>query len=128
MAQIFIDAATRQHPFESSIGYVIRTDDAVLEFGQYVGDMENHEAEWTSLIAALKQAEALAIRSVILKSDSRIVVDSVQKNYTKNPKFKPYLSDYRQLKDKFDLLIIDWIPREQNKHADHVARYYLNKK
>ncbi|TDL95565.1 ribonuclease HI family protein [Macrococcus brunensis] len=126
MAQIFIDAATRQNPFESSIGYVIRTDEAVLEFGQYLGEMENHEAEWNALIAALKQAAALGIRSVILKSDSRIVVDSVHKNYTKNPKFKPYLLDYQGLQDKFDLLIIDWIPRDQNKHADHVARHYLN--
>lgn len=77
---------------------MIRTDDAVLEFGQYVGDMENHEAEWTSLIAALKQAEALAIRSVILKSDSRIVVDSVQKNYTKIRSSSPICQTIGSLK------------------------------
>ncbi|GGB05956.1 ribonuclease HI family protein [Macrococcus hajekii] len=125
MAQIFIDAATRQNPFESSIGYVIRTDESVLEFGQYLGEMENHEAEWNGLIEALKQAVALNLTSVILKSDSKIVVDSINKNFVKNPKFKPYLKEYQQLEKQFDLLIIDWIPRDQNKHADHVARHYL---
>jgi len=125
MAQIFIDAATRQNPFESSIGYVIRTDDSVLEFGQYLGEMENHEAEWNSLIEALKQAAALNLTTVLIKSDSKIVVDSINKNFVKNQKFKHYLNAYQELEKQFDLLIINWIPRNQNKHADHIARHYL---
>lgn len=127
MAQIFIDAATRQNPFESSIGYVIK-DDIVTEYGQYVGGVDNHIAEWMSFIEALKQANALGIKSVILKTDAKIIVDAVNKNYVKNELFKPFFKEYEVLKDYFDLLLIDWIPREQNKHADTVARHYLNKR
>ncbi|UTH12838.1 ribonuclease HI family protein [Macrococcus equipercicus] len=127
MAQLFIDAATRQNPFESSIGYVIKDDDQVLEFGQYLGEMDNHEAEWTGLIEGIKQASLLNIKTLIIKSDAKVVVDAVNKAYTKNAKFKPYLSKYQQLEQHFDLVLVDWIPRDQNKHADHVARHYLNK-
>lgn len=126
MAQLFIDAATRQNPFESSIGFVIKDDTQVLEFGRYLGAVDNHEAEWTSLIEGIKQAQLLDIQTLIIKSDAKVVVDSVNKSYTKNPNFKPYLDQFKQLEQHFELILIDWIPREQNKHADHIARYYLN--
>ncbi|WP_165981020.1 ribonuclease HI family protein [Macrococcus lamae] len=128
MAQLFIDAATRQNPFESSIGYVFKIDGQVLEFGQYLGELDNHEAEWTGLIKALEQAILLDIRTLIIKSDAKVVVDAVSKKYTKNLKFKTYLEQYQLLEQHFDLILIDWIPRDQNKHADHVARHYLNHK
>lgn len=127
MAQLFIDAATRQNPFESSIGYVIKDESSVLEFGKFVGSCDNHIAEWMSLIEGIEQVIALNISTLIIKSDSKIVVDAIHKEFVKNPEFKPYLARYLQLTQKFDFIMIDWIPRDQNKHADHVARRYLKK-
>lgn len=125
MAQIFIDAATRQNPFESSIGYIIKEEDRILEFGRYLGEVDNHTAEWTCLIDALQQAAALNITTVIIKTDAKIIVDTIHKNYAKNVQYKQFLKQYQQLAEQFTLILIDWIPRNQNKHADHIARRYL---
>lgn len=125
MAQIFIDASTKQTPLHSACGIVLKLEDKTVEYGEYLGAVDNHIAEWQSLIIGMKLASANDCKTLLIKSDSKIVVDSIDKNFVKQPSFKPYLQEYLQLKTLFDLIIIDWIPRNQNKHADTIARRTL---
>ncbi len=127
MAQIFIDASTKQNPLHSACGIVLKLDDKTIEYGEYLGAVDNHIAEWQSLIIAMKLALTNDCKTLLIKSDAKIVVDSIDKNYVKQSLFKPYLQEYLQLKPNFDLIIINWIPRHQNKHADTIARRTLQR-
>lgn len=100
-----------------------------------LGIVSNHEAEFKVLIEALKQAIANEDnqQTVLLHSDSKIVVQTIEKNYAKNEKYQPYLAEYQQLEKNFPLLLIKWLPESQNKAADMLARqalqkFYSNKK
>ena len=126
MTQVFIDAATRQSPLQSACGIVIKHDMSIIEHGEYLGEIDNHHAEWQSLIIALKVCQEHKFTSLLIKTDSKIVADSIQKNYVKNQEYKQYLSAFHELENAFELLIIDWIPRNMNKHADTIARRTLN--
>lgn len=68
--------------------------------------------------------EALKIGSsfVSMRSDSKIVVSSIDKAYVKNEEFKPYLERALTLIEQFDLFFIKWIPDKENKAADVLAR------
>lgn len=125
MAQIFIDASTKQSPLHSACGIVLKMDDKTLEYGEYLGQVDNHVAEWQSLIIALKIALTNECKTLLIKTDAKIVVDSIEKKYAKKAEFKPYLKEYMRLEALFELIIIDWIPRHQNKHADTIARRTL---
>lgn len=125
MAQIFIDASTKQSPLHSACGIVLKLDNDQIEHGEYLGQIDNHIAEWQSLIIGVKLAIQHECKTLLIKSDSKIVVDSIDKNYVKQSAFKPYLEEYLALIPYFDLVLINWIPRNQNKHADTIARRTL---
>lgn len=46
MPQIYFDAASKGNPGESCCACVIITDDARHHFTSYIGEMDNHRAEW----------------------------------------------------------------------------------
>ncbi|MCU7556721.1 ribonuclease HI family protein [Macrococcus capreoli] len=125
MAQIFIDASTKQQPLHSACGIVLKMDETTIEYGEYLGQIDNHTAEWQSLIVGMKLAIQQGCQSLLINSDSKIVVDSIDKQYVKQPLFKSYLQDYNTLATAFELVLINWIPRQQNKHADTIARRTL---
>ncbi|WP_414048151.1 ribonuclease HI family protein [Macrococcus equi] len=125
MAQIYIDASTKQSPLHSACGIVLKFDDTQIEHGEYLGQIDNHIAEWQSLIIGIKLAIQFNCKTLLIKSDSKIVVDSIDKDYVKQPAYKPFLQEYKQLMQDFELILIDWIPRHQNKHADTIARRAL---
>ncbi|MCE4957031.1 ribonuclease HI family protein [Macrococcoides caseolyticum] len=125
MAQIFIDASTKQSPLHSACGIVLKMDDKQIEYGEYLGAVDNHIAEWQSLIIGVKLAIEHQCQTLLIKSDSKIVVDSIDKNFVKHSQYKRYLDEYNKLITYFDLVIINWVPRQQNKHADTIARRTL---
>jgi len=55
------------------------------------------------------------------------VVSSVEKQYVKNELFKPYLETALKLIEEFELFFIKWIPEQQNKAADMLARQAIRK-
>lgn len=63
----------------------------------------------------------------MLYTDSKVVAQTIDKNYTKNPAFSDYLTEIQCLLKQFPLAIIQWIPESQNKGADHLARQGLAK-
>ena len=130
MATVHIDAATRQHP-HVSVGAVIIKNEATHEFTSVFHHIDNNEAEWATLIFALEKCIELNIKQAIIYTDSQIVVDSIEKRFAKDPRFKQYLTSYVNYESKFDLLLVSFITREHNKHADHLAKTelykYLNK-
>ncbi|WP_346235628.1 ribonuclease HI family protein [Lysinibacillus telephonicus] len=122
MLEVYIDGASAGNPGPSGIGIFIKGEGHLLKISEYIGETNNHVAEFTALLRGLEEAKKLGTTFVSVRSDSKIVVASVEKAYVKNEQYKPYLEQVIQLMKQFDLFFIKWIPDNENKAADALAR------
>lgn len=127
MLEIYIDAASAGNPGPSGIGIFIKGEGHQIKIGEYIGIANNHVAEFTALVRGLEEAKKLGSSVVSVRSDSKIVVASIEKEYVKNEEYKPYLEQALTLCKDFDLFFIKWIPDVQNKAADFLARQAIQK-
>ena len=127
MLEIYIDAASAGNPGPSGIGIFIKGEGHHMKISEYIGEANNHVAEFKALIRGLEEAVKLGPQLVSMRSDSKIVVSSVEKEYVKNEEYKPYLEQALQLIGQIDLFFIKWIPDNQNKAADALAREAIQK-
>jgi len=127
MLEVYIDGASSGNPGPSGIGLFIRGEGHSIQIGEFIGDSNNHIAEFIALIRGLEEAKKLGTSFVSIRSDSKIVVSSVEKQYVKNELFKPYLETALKLIEEFELFFIKWIPEQQNKAADMLARQAIRK-
>ncbi|WP_415425544.1 ribonuclease HI family protein [Staphylococcus borealis] len=127
MAKIYFDAATKGNPGRSACGIVIKEEDKRYVYTHDLGELDNHSAEWATLIYALEHARELNVVNALLYTDSKLIEDSVNQGFVKNARFKPYFENLEILEESFDLLFVKWIPREQNKEANQIAQQTLFK-
>lgn len=127
MLEIYIDAASAGNPGPSGIGIYIKGEGHQLKISEYIGETNNHIAEFSALIRGLEEAVKLGSQLVSIRSDSKIVVSSLEKEYVKNEEYKPYLERALQLVEEIELFFIKWIPDSQNKAADALAREAIHK-
>ncbi len=126
MLEVYIDAASAGNPGPSGIGLFIKGEGHHLQMSEYIGQTNNHIAEFTALLRGLEEAQKLGSSFVSVRSDSKIVVASMEKEYVKSEEFKPYLEKALMLAASFDLFFIKWIPEAQNKAADALARQAIH--
>lgn len=124
MFEIQVDGASKGNPGSSGVGIVIKNNGEVKEYSLPLGIHSNHEAEFLAVIKALEICldEFSHEGMIAFQTDSQIVVDAMEKNYVKNEQFKPLLEQITALTANFSYVFIKWIPSEQNKHADRLAR------
>lgn len=127
MLRVYVDAATKNQVGISAGAVILSNGVKQQQFHLFLGDCSNHEAEFKIFIHALnllieKQHNQ---QTIIIHSDSQVVVKTFEKKYTKNALFKPYLETFLQLSPLFSLLLIKWIPEKKNKGADTLAKQTL---
>lgn len=127
MLEVYIDAASAGNPGPSGIGVYIKGEGHQIKISEYIGETNNHIAEFQALVRGLEEAIKLGSNLVSMRSDSKIVVSSVEKAYVKSDDFKPFLERALQLIEEIDLFFIKWIPDNQNKAADALAREAIQK-
>lgn len=127
MLEVYIDAASAGNPGPSGIGIFLKGEGLHEKISEYIGETNNHIAEFTALVRGLEEAAKTGTSLVSMRSDSKIVVASVEKAYVKNEEFKPYLERALRLIEQFDLFFIKWIPDKENKAADALARAAIQK-
>lgn len=128
MLEVYIDAASAGNPGPSGIGIFIKGEGHQIQISEFIGETNNHIAEFTALVRGLEEALKLNSSLISMRSDSKIVVSSVDKAYVKSEEFKPYLEKALQLIDQCDLFFIKWIPDKENRAADALARQAIQKK
>lgn len=121
MIEVFIDAATAGSPKVSAVGIFIRGEGHLIKRNEFIGEMDNHVAEFTALVKGLELAAELTTDIVSLKSDSKVVVDAFEKEFIKNPLYKPLLEEALKLSRTFSFCFIKWIPDSQNRAAHDLA-------
>lgn len=128
MIHVQVDGATRGNPGMSGAGIVIKHHNRVAEYSIPLGVHTNHEAEFLAVIRALQIChEHYPNQMIALQTDSKLVVDAIDKQYVKNKLFRPLLHVVIKEKERFPLFFIKWIPSSQNKHADRLARRAIDK-
>lgn len=130
MIKIYIDAATNQTKEMSAGGMIIIKDKQQLQLRQPLNAKTNNEAEFEMLACALDYCSThnFQHQTLFIYTDSKIVIDSIKKQYAKDDRFKPHLEKILTNMKEFDLLFIEWIEEKDNKGADNLARQALQKK
>lgn len=79
----------------------------------------NNEIEYEALLVGLTLANELKIRTLIVKSDSQVIVNQFDENFrTKEGRFEVYLKLAKDLAVHFDSIKVEHIPIEENRHVD----------
>ena len=123
----FIDGATGGgNPGKTGIGVSIQRADGLVvdELSKYTGRGTNNTAEWKALIEALKWASQRGDTPLLVRSDSKLVVQQMNGRWrVKDRRLQVLRAEARELAESLPYFEISWIPREKNKRADLLAGY-----
>ncbi|MGB6178360.1 ribonuclease HI family protein [Carnobacterium sp.] len=131
MLRMYTDASTKSNPGPSGVGVIIIGDGIHIQLSLPLEEeLSNHQAEFEAVLSGLNYMvdNQLIHQELIIYSDSKIVVSAIERNYVKNSYFDLYLSFINERLQIFPSYSIQWIPKSQNKEADHFARKALAKK
>ncbi|MUK87603.1 reverse transcriptase-like protein [Ornithinibacillus sp. L9] len=123
MIEVYTDGSSSGNPGPSGAGIYIKAGGEKYTYSFPLGVLSNHEAEFHAVIKALEICrEQFSNEILSFRSDSRLVVDTIEKDYTKNPTFLPLLEKIREKSSSLPYFFIKWIPEKSNGHADQLAR------
>ncbi|MFB7260114.1 bifunctional RNase H/acid phosphatase [Streptomyces nojiriensis] len=119
------DGGSRGNPGPAGYGAVVldpATGETLAERAEYIGVATNNVAEYKGLIAGLTAARDLASDAqVLVRMDSKLVVEQMSGRWKiKHPDMKPLAAEAARILPRAQVTY-EWIPREQNKHADRLA-------
>ncbi|MBU2578701.1 ribonuclease HI family protein [Patescibacteria group bacterium] len=132
---IYIDGGARGNPGPSALGVLFLGEkgEILKEYSQCLGKKTNNEAEYLSLIFALKKIKALFGKEKLqnlpieINSDSELLVKQMNGQYKiKEPSLQKLFLEAWNLKIGFKNLKFCLIPREENKRADKLVNIALD--
>jgi ribonuclease H / adenosylcobalamin/alpha-ribazole phosphatase len=118
------DGAARGNPGPAGIGAVVVAPGGrvLAEIAEGIGIATNNVAEYRAVIAGLAKAAALHGTRVLLRSDSRLVIEQLTGRWrVKNPTLISLHTEARRLLSSFEIVTLEHVPRELNRHADRLA-------
>lgn len=126
---IFTDGACSGNPGPAGVGVLISSEGKVVkEISKYIGEGTNNIAEYSALICALIEAQALKADEVNIKSDSELMVKQVNGLYkVKHENIIPLFEQVKQLSNGFKVFKLTHIPRELNAVADRLSTQAIKK-
>jgi ribonuclease HI len=96
--------------------------ETVAEVARGIGIATNNVAEYTAAIDGLTRAAELGATEVLLRSDSRLLVEQLAGRFrVKNPTLQGLHAQVRSLAGGFRRVEYEHVPRERNKEADRLA-------
>ena len=120
----YCDGVSKNNPGEAGIGVIIydSSNKIINQINEYIGIATNNIAEYSALIKTLQEALKLKAKSIIVYSDSELMVRQIKGEYkTSNEKLKSLRNEVYNLMKSFSGCEIIHINREQNKLADKLA-------
>lgn len=127
---IYTDGGARGNPGPAGIGIVIKENGkTVKEYGKYIGETTNNQAEYRAIISALETAKEMKAEDVEIFMDSELIVKQVRGEYkVKHPELAPLFLKLHNLRMGFKGFSIRHIRREKNKEADALVNQAIDKK
>ncbi|MCR8968673.1 ribonuclease HI family protein [Facklamia sp. 7083-14-GEN3] len=128
---IQIDAAFDPKTKETGLAFLVFNPDQVSTFKFYTTECkDNHQAEFIALRLAMqwiKQEKLKTDQLIQIKTDSKIVFQSIEKRFAKKDYFSKLLKVILSEMDCYPLLFLKWIPEKENRAADQAAKQALRK-
>ncbi|MBX4211494.1 MAG: ribonuclease HI family protein [Candidatus Yanofskybacteria bacterium] len=132
---IYTDGGSRGNPGPSALGAVIEGPDiGKKEYGEYIGETTNNIAEYKAMVFALKKlkqligADRAGESTVELRADSELLVKQLSGEYkVKEENMQDLFMEVWNLRLDFKKVDFVHIMREQNKEADHMVNYALDR-
>ncbi|MFF7638747.1 bifunctional RNase H/acid phosphatase [Streptomyces canus] len=124
------DGGSRGNPGPAGYGCVVldaATGETLVETYEYLGVVTNNVAEYRGLLAGLRAAHDLDPSArVHVRMDSKLVVEQMSGRWKiKHPDMKPLALEAGRVFPP-GRVTYEWIPREQNKHADRLANQAMD--
>lgn len=131
---IHTDGGSRGNPGPAAIGVVIEGPTGKNEYGEYIDETTNNEAEYRAVIFALKKLKQLigsakcGESSVEFLLDSELVVKQLNKEYKlKDKNIQNFFIEIWNLTFDFGRVSFRHILREENKEADRIVNQVLDR-
>lgn len=134
---VYTDGGARGNPGPAALGVVIQNGngETLKEYGEYLGEKTNNEAEYRAAISALKKIKSLWGKEkakkteVQLFADSELLVKQMTGKYkVENLNIQQFFLELWNLMIDFKKVSFTAIPREKNKGADRMVNEALDQK
>ena len=100
----------------------------IFDYGKYIGEATNNQAEYQSLLFALEQAEKYGAEEVTCYLDSELIVKQMRGEYkVKDKELGKIFIKIWNLNQGFKKISWHHVPRENNQEADALAMKHLIK-
>lgn len=128
---MYTDGGSRNNPGPAAIGVYIET--LHKQFGHYIGEKTNNEAEYEAVIFGLKKIKQLIGKDEAKKIEVEIYLDSEfverQMNHVykvKEPELQKMFIEVWNMMLDFGKVKFNHVPRERNKVADKLVNEALD--
>jgi len=128
--KIYADGASWGNPGPAAIGAIIKDDKqkVLAKVSQFIGDATNNQAEYQSVIAALKKAVGFKADLATLYVDSELVAKQLTGSYkVRNLFLFPLYKEAVELCKIFSRLSIVRVGHDGNHEAHDLAKEALKK-
>jgi ribonuclease HI len=128
---IYSDGAARGNPGPAGAGVVIKTTDGAIiaRLGKFLGVQTNNVAEYEGVLLGLTKALEMGVREVVLRADSLLAINQLKGEWKiKNEGLRPLYDDAKQLLRRFDRVVLQHVPREQNTDADEMSNRAIDER
>ncbi len=129
MAKLYTDGGARGNPGVAGCSAILFSDDGqLMSFtGEFYPYATNNFAEYSALLIGLKMAIKNNIKQLNCFLDSELVVKQLTGEYkVKDENIKTLHSKVKKYIEEFNTIDFNYIPREQNKHADRLVNLILD--
>jgi ribonuclease HI len=121
---VYTDGASRANPGPAGIGVHVTSEDGrtVRTLAEGIAPATNNVAEYRAAIAGLRLAAELGAREVLLRADSRLLIEQLAGRFrVKNPTLRVLHKEARELIRELGSVDLEHVPREENAEADALA-------
>lgn len=120
--EIYIDGAS-DGDRNGGIGVRILNNGAEKNISHSIGKATNNEAEYFALLEGVNVALKNNFKNIVIYSDSELLVKQINGEYkVKAKNLIPLKKQVDSALGKIKNYSLEWIPREQNKAADSLAK------
>lgn len=124
------DGGSRGNPGPAGFGALVRdgnSGELLKEIAETIGVASNNVAEYRGLIAGLIAAHEIdSTAQITVRMDSKLVIEQMSGRWQiKHPDMRELAFKARDIHDR-ELITYEWIPRDQNSHADSLANKALD--
>jgi probable phosphoglycerate mutase len=123
------DGGARGNPGPAGIGATIRSTrgKVLADISEAIGTATNNVAEYSAVKRALERAAELGATEVLIRTDSKLLVEQLKGNYrVKNPTLQRLHAEVRARARAFAKVSFEHVPRERNVRADELVNLAID--